>query len=156
MECGSLLPPWSHYKGGRKLRFPVGLTENERLAHALTVIGLRPPAALWRGVFALCFSGATLTSVCTHYQLTDCTTWWDNPTMTIRADSKKRIVLPAASPGDVYDVQDHGDGRFTLVRLVRPEPKARLTRAQCLKAIAAAPLHPTMDWTALRRLTREP
>jgi hypothetical protein len=82
--------------------------------------------------------------------------WWDNPTMTTRADSKKRIVLPTARPGDVFEVQDHGDGRFTLVRLVCPEPKARLTREQCLKAIAASPLHPKMDWATLRRLTREP
>ena len=43
-----------------------------------------------------------------------------------------------------------------LVRLARPEPKARLTRAQCLRAIAAAPLHPKMDWATLRGLTREP
>ena len=76
--------------------------------------------------------------------------------MTTRTDSKKRIVLPAANPGDVFDVQDHGNGRFTLVRLERPEPRTRLTRAQCLKAIAAAPLRPRMDWEALRKLTREP
>jgi len=76
--------------------------------------------------------------------------------MTTKADSKKRVVLPAANPGDVFDIQDHGDGRFTLVRLVRPVPGARLTRTQCLKAIAAAPLRPKMDWETLRRLTREP
>jgi len=76
--------------------------------------------------------------------------------MTTRADSKKRVVLPAANPGDVFDVQDHGDGRFTLVRLERPEPKPRLTRTQCLKAIAAAPLRPGMDWETLRKWTREP
>lgn len=76
--------------------------------------------------------------------------------MTTRADSKKRIVLPAANPGDVFDIQSDGDGRFTLVRLARPEPKPRLTRTQCLKAIAAAPLHPKLDWAALRGLTREP
>jgi len=76
--------------------------------------------------------------------------------MTTKADSKKRIVLPAASPGDMFDIQDHGDGRITLVRLVRPRPQARLTRTQCLRAIAAAPLHPKMDWETLRKLTREP
>lgn len=76
--------------------------------------------------------------------------------MTTRADSKKRIVLSAASPGDVFDIQDLGDGRFTLVRLARPEPRARLTRTQCLQAIAAAPLHSKMDWATLRGLTREP
>ena len=76
--------------------------------------------------------------------------------MTTRADSKKRIVLPTARPGDVFDVQRFGEGQFILVRLARPEPKARLTRAQCLRAIGAAPLHPQMDWETLKRLTREP
>lgn len=27
---------------------------------------------------------------------------WDNPTMTLTADSKKRVVLPGAAPGDVF------------------------------------------------------
>ena len=76
--------------------------------------------------------------------------------MTTTADNKKRIVLPTARPGDVFDVQGQSDGHFMLVRLVRPEPAARLTRAQCLRAIGAAPLHPTMDWNTLRELTREP
>jgi hypothetical protein len=75
--------------------------------------------------------------------------------MTTRADSKKRIVLSAACPGDIFDIQDHGGGRFTLVRLALPEPKHRMTRAQCLKSIVAAPLHPKMDWVTLRKLTRE-
>ena len=76
--------------------------------------------------------------------------------MTTTADSKKRIVLPTARPGDVFDVQRQGEGHFMLVRLARPEPKARLTRTQCLRAIGAAPLHPKMDWETLRELTREP
>jgi len=80
----------------------------------------------------------------------------DNPTMTSRADSKKRIVLPAAKPGDVFEIQDHGNGRFTVVRLVRPEPKTPMTRVQCLKAIASSPLRPKMDWQELKKLTREP
>ena len=81
---------------------------------------------------------------------------WDIPTMTTTADSKKRIVLPTARPGDVFDVQRQGEGSFVLVRLARPEPQARLTRAQCLRAIGAAPLRPKLDWATLRRLTREP
>jgi hypothetical protein len=81
---------------------------------------------------------------------------WDYPTMTTTADSKKRIVLPVARPGDVFDIQRQGEGQFVLLRLTRPEPEARLTRAQCLRAIDAAPLHPKMDWATLRELTREP
>lgn len=76
--------------------------------------------------------------------------------MTTTADSKKRVVLPTARPGDVFDVQRFGEGQFMLVRLAHPEPKARLTRAQCLSAIAGAPLRPKMDWKTLRGLTREP
>jgi hypothetical protein len=79
----------------------------------------------------------------------------ENPTMTSKADNKKRILLPSARPGDVFEIQDHGDGRFTLVRLARPEPKAPMTRAQCLKAIASSPLRPKMDWGKLKKLTRE-
>lgn len=82
--------------------------------------------------------------------------WWDDPTMTSTVDSKKRIVLPSASPGDVFDIQRESDGRFIVVRLVRPEPETRLTRAQCLRAIEAAPLLPKVDWATLRQLTREP
>jgi hypothetical protein len=76
--------------------------------------------------------------------------------MTTTADSKKRVVLATARPGDVFDVQRQGEGQFMLLRLARPEPKARLTRAQCLRAMDAAPLHPTLAWEALRKLTREP
>ena len=76
--------------------------------------------------------------------------------MTTTADSKKRIVLPTARPGDVFDVQRQDERHFLIVRLARPEPKARLTRVQCLRAIGAAPLQPKMDWETLKGLTREP
>jgi hypothetical protein len=81
--------------------------------------------------------------------------WWDNPTMTTRADSKRRIVLPTAQPGDVFDISDDGNGRFTIIRLTPPAPKSKLTQEQCLKAIAAAPLQQKMNWVELRKLTRE-
>lgn len=76
--------------------------------------------------------------------------------MTTTADNKKRVVLPAARPGDVFGVRSEGEGRFLLVRLVRPEPKAKKSRSRCLRAIPAAPLRPTMEWQTLRKLTREP
>jgi hypothetical protein len=76
--------------------------------------------------------------------------------MTTKADSKKRVVLPAASPGDVFEVQSRGEGQFLLVRLARPGPKARMSRAQCLRAMASEPLRPRMEWEALKALTHEP
>jgi len=74
--------------------------------------------------------------------------------MTTKADRKKRVVLPEARPGDVFDVQRKGEGQFLLVRLAPPKAKTRMTRARCLRAIAASPLRPKMDWEALKALTR--
>jgi hypothetical protein len=76
--------------------------------------------------------------------------------MTTKADSKRRVVLPRAKPGDVYDVLEEGEGRYLLVRLERPEPRPRMSRADCLRALDDRPLRPGMSWEELRRLTREP
>jgi hypothetical protein len=73
------------------------------------------------------------------------------------ADGKKRVVLPAARPGDVFDVQARSDGEIVLVRLIRPpETTRRPSRAECLRRIAARPLRPRLTWQELRALTREP
>ena len=75
---------------------------------------------------------------------------------TTTADAKKRVVLPAARPGEVYEVQNLGEGRLLLMRLQLPAPPPRMSRSRCLAAIAAAPLRPTLSWEELRALTREP
>ena len=71
-------------------------------------------------------------------------------------DSKKRIVLPGARPGDVFDIQRQSEGRFLLVRLEKPETAQRMSKRACLEAMGKAPLRPTMTWEELRELTREP
>ena len=43
--------------------------------------------------------------------------------MTTTADSRKRVILPAAKPGDRFDVQVSPDGAFILRRL-EPVKKA--------------------------------
>jgi hypothetical protein len=74
-----------------------------------------------------------------------------------RVDAKKRIVLPNGRPGDVFEIQQQGDGRFLLIRLEKPpEPPARMSRHACLEAMRRSPLRPTMGWQELRALTREP
>jgi len=75
---------------------------------------------------------------------------------TSKVDTKKRIVLPSGSPGDVFDIQQQGEGRYLLVRLEKPERPDRLSKAACLKAMEEAPLRPTMSWDELKALTREP
>jgi hypothetical protein len=81
---------------------------------------------------------------------------WDSPTMTIKADSKKRVVVPDAHPGDVFAYEDRGNGHFHLVRLNMPEPPKRKTRAQVRKAMATSGLKFDMTWNQLRKMTREP
>jgi len=76
--------------------------------------------------------------------------------MTSKADSKRRVVLPTASPGDVFEIQSQGEGRLLLVRLELPEPGPRMSFDRCMEAIAAAPLRPKMTWEALKAETREP
>jgi bifunctional DNA-binding transcriptional regulator/antitoxin component of YhaV-PrlF toxin-antitoxin module len=73
-------------------------------------------------------------------------------------DAKRRVVLPGASPGDVFDIQSQGEGRLLLVRLglEPPKPEPGMSMASCLEAIAAAPLRPRMTWDALKTVTREP
>lgn len=90
--------------------------------------------------------------------MTESKRWWDYPTMAISImDAKKRIVLPEGRPGDVFDIQKQGEGRFVLVRLEKPEKTARrMSRKACLEAMRNAPLRPAMAWEELRKLTREP
>jgi len=73
-----------------------------------------------------------------------------------KVDSKRRVVLPTASPGDVFDIQSQGEGRLLLVRLERPKPGPGMSMARCLEAIAAAPLRPKLTWNSLKAGTREP
>jgi hypothetical protein len=75
---------------------------------------------------------------------------------TATADAKRRVVLPAARPGDVFDIQNQGEGRLLLVRLETPKPVPGMSMAHSLEAIAAAPLRPKMTWDALKATTREP
>jgi len=82
---------------------------------------------------------------------------WDNPTMsTYKVDTKKRIVLPAGRPGDVFDIQQQAEGRFLLIRLEKPENGGQMSKKACMESMRKAPLQPTMTWEKLREMTREP
>lgn len=73
--------------------------------------------------------------------------------MRTEADSKRRVMLPGAEPGDVYEVQELGKGRYLLVRL---QSRTKMSREDCLRAIDDQPVHFRMTWEELVRLTREP
>lgn len=57
---------------------------------------------------------------------------WDIPTViTSRADSRKRVVVPRAKPGEVYAIQETGNGSFilTIVKPAEPpRPKCRVRK----------------------------
>ena len=75
---------------------------------------------------------------------------------TVRADSKQRVVVPGARPGDVFDLRRQDDDWYLLVRLQRPAAAPKMTREECLEAISRYPLPAGMSWEQLRKLTREP
>jgi hypothetical protein len=80
---------------------------------------------------------------------------WDNPTMTLTADSKKRVVLPGAAPGDVFTCEQKGP-EFVLRRVHRAAPPKKRTKAEVLKAIRNWKSVPNVRWEDLRKITREP
>ena len=82
---------------------------------------------------------------------------WDTPTYGYGASGfKKRVVIPGAAPGDVFDVQPEGDERYVLVRLHRPNPAPKKSVEECLEAMDRNPLRMTLSWEELRQITREP
>jgi hypothetical protein len=74
--------------------------------------------------------------------------------MTLTADTKKRVVLPGAAPGDVFTCEQTEQG-VVLRRIYRMPARKKLTKAQVLKAIRASKFKPAMSWEKLRKLTRE-
>jgi len=76
--------------------------------------------------------------------------------MISKADQKRRITLPRAEPGDVYDIQCVAEGRYHLVKLVQPNALKTSSRTEVLRRLDERPLAPALSWKELKRLTREP
>jgi hypothetical protein len=81
---------------------------------------------------------------------------WDYPTMTITADSKKRVVIPWARAGDVFACERQDDNHISLTKLVPPPPPRRMTGAQIRRALKNSKMEFGLTWDELRTLTREP
>jgi hypothetical protein len=78
--------------------------------------------------------------------------------MTITADSKKRVVIPWAKAGDIFNCEQQDGNHISLVKLVAPPPPRakKMTKAQVLRAIKNSKLKFDLTWDELRGLTREP
>jgi len=71
-------------------------------------------------------------------------------------DTKRRLVLPGAQPGECYAVRMAGLGHYELTMVI-PAPKLPKPRPAEIDALlVSAALTPAMDWEQLRALTREP
>lgn len=81
---------------------------------------------------------------------------WENPTMKIQTiDSKRRLVLSGAQPGEAYAVRQTASGHYELAKVV-PTQKNKPTAQELDAALASAALTPKMSWEELRSQTREP
>ena len=70
-------------------------------------------------------------------------------------DTKRRLVLPGAKPGECYAVREAAPGHYELAKVLpAPQPKPTAKELDALRA--SAPLTPKMSWEELRQLTREP
>lgn len=77
--------------------------------------------------------------------------------MTVIADSKRRVIVPGARPGDVFACEEQGNDHFLLVRLTKPAPpRKKITRAEVRKAVANSKMKFDLSWEELRQMTREP
>ena len=76
--------------------------------------------------------------------------------ITLRADDKKRIRIPAVRPGDVYHPETLTRDLIVLRRIEPPKPKKRMTAAEIERAIKNSPIKFNVSYDELRKLTREP
>lgn len=70
-------------------------------------------------------------------------------------DSKRRLVLTGAQPGDAYAVRQTSKDHYELAKVI-PAPKPRPTPEEFDALLESAALTPKMSWEELRSLTREP
>lgn len=70
-------------------------------------------------------------------------------------DSKRRLILPGAEPGESYAVRQTANGHYELAKVI-PSPKAKTSSEELDALLVTAALTPRTSWEALRALTREP
>ncbi|MGL4401031.1 MAG: hypothetical protein ACRCXD_14270 [Luteolibacter sp.] len=71
-------------------------------------------------------------------------------------DTKRRLVLPGATPGECYAVREAGPGLYELAKVIPAAKKPKPKRAQIESLLTSAALTPKMNWETLRAITREP
>ena len=71
-------------------------------------------------------------------------------------DTKQRLVLPGATPGECYAVTEARPGHYELAKVIPAFKNLKPKPAEIDALLASAALTLRMDWEQLRVLTREP
>ena len=70
---------------------------------------------------------------------------WEIPTMKAQTiDTKRRLVLPGAKPGECYAVREAGPGHYELAKVI-PAQRRKPTPEELDALLAAAALTPQMS-----------
>ena len=70
-------------------------------------------------------------------------------------DTKRRLILPGAKPGEAYAVREVASGHYEVAKVIPVSP-SKPTPEELDALFDTAPLTPKMSWEDLRSLTREP
>ena len=71
-------------------------------------------------------------------------------------DSKRRLVLTDAQPGESYAVSQTERGHYKLTKVIPAQRKNKPTSEDLDKLLATSALTPKMNSEELRSLTRDP
>lgn len=71
-------------------------------------------------------------------------------------DTKRRLTLPGAQPGECYAVRETSPGHYELAKVIPAPRKNKPKPTEVDSLFASAALTPMMSWEKLRTLTREP
>jgi len=82
---------------------------------------------------------------------------WEIPTMKVQTvDSKRRLVLTGAEPGESYAISQIERGHYKLTKVIPAPRKNKPTEVELDKLLSTSALTPKGDWEELRSLTRDP
>jgi len=80
---------------------------------------------------------------------------WENPGMTVTADSQKRVRLRDAKPGERFEIENSKDGGFILTRLEPKRVKSTAVRIVKRKGFSVGILGRPVDEGALQEALAE-
>jgi hypothetical protein len=75
--------------------------------------------------------------------------------MTVIADTKKRVVLPKARPGDRFDLKAPGEGTFVLTRLGSGRARSAQVKVVKRRGYTVGVLNRPINEAALREALAE-